>query len=131
MSDIEKTMNDPAFIGPLVAQREELQLFIAGSSTFNSITELRDLKLDLIQEVNQIDIQILFNSIVSHVNDFGVNQPAEAKDAAKRRETLRIITQMLYPAMKNFYMKAYVVFAQKQTVYQSIVAQFVNLICQL
>jgi hypothetical protein len=119
MADIIVTMNDPTFIGELITLRENLQLYIAQSSVFDQITELRGQKLDLIQEVNQIDIQVLFNSTVAIINGAGVNNPQPINDLAIRTEVLRIITKMLYPAMKNFYMKAYNNYFEKQQIYQS------------
>ena len=120
-SDIIVTMNDPTFIGTLVENKKKLQLFIATSPIFDSIVELRDQKLDLIQEVNRIDIQVLFNSVVTHVTNFGVNVPDEQKNAEIRSGTLYIINNSLYPAMKDFYMKAYTLYVEKKTIYQSFI----------
>lgn len=121
MSDIESTMNDPNFIGNLVTQREALQTYIATNPNFDAITELRDLKLDLIQEVNRIDVQIRFNSIVTIVDDTHVLSTTEEKDVLKRSETLDMIRHKLYNAIKQFYMQAYDVLLVKQNTYDSFV----------
>lgn len=119
MSTIEATMNDTAFIGTLVQQRQNLQEYIATNPNFDAIIELRDMKLDLIQEINQIDIQIVFNSIITHVNDFGVTNPMDVNDLAKRTQVLNVTKNMLYSQIKLFYMKAYDVYLNKQQIYQS------------
>lgn len=119
MEDIEATMNDPSFIGCLVEQRAELRAFIATSDIFDSIRELREKKFDLIQEINQFDIQILFNSVVLKINRFGINNTIEMNNIAKRTDISRIIRTMLYPAMKRFYLKAYEPYLKKKETYQA------------
>jgi len=119
MSDIEATMNDPNFIGTLVSQREALQNYIATNPNFDAIAELRDLKFDLIQEVNRIDIQIRFNSIITLVNDFNVLSTTQETDVLKRTQVLEMINNKLYDAIKHFYLEAYDVLFAKQNIYNS------------
>ena len=121
MSDIESTMNNPDFIGTLVAQREALQNYIALNPNFDSISELRDLKLDLIQEVNRIDVQIRFNSIVTLVDDFNVLSTTAETDFLKRTQVLDMINRKLYSSIKHFYMEAYDVLFVKQNTYNAFV----------
>jgi Large eukaryotic DNA virus major capsid protein/Major capsid protein N-terminus len=119
MSDIVTIMNDPDFIGALVQQRTNLQEYIATNPNFDAILELRDLKLDLIQEINRVDIQIRFNSIVTLIDDFYVTSTSDEKDVLKRRQILNMINNILYDAIKHFYMSAYTVLFEKQNVYNS------------
>jgi len=119
MDDIEITMDTPSFIGELVRKRVELKQFILNSDIFNRIPELRDLKLPLIYQINRIDIKILFNSIISKVNDEGVNRSKELNDLIKRNLIVNVITKFIYPEMQDFYLIAYDIFLEKQNVYNA------------
>lgn len=121
MEDIVKTMNDPSFIGTLETQRKELQAYILLGENFNNITDLRDEKFYLFQEVNQIDVQVQFNSIVSINQDLNATNSINSIDSIIRAETIVLINQKLYGFIKEFYMKAYTLYVQKHKIYQSFV----------
>lgn len=109
MSDITNIMKN--FTQPLTTAREQLQDYIAKNPNFDSIPELRNQKLDLIQQINRFDIQVIFNSIMA----------GKEPDLIKRKEITRIIQKMIYPEMKDFYMKAYTLFINKENIYKSFI----------
>lgn len=121
MADIEATMNDLIFVGELIKKRNELKQFILTSDVFNRIPELRELKLPLTYQINRIDIKILFDSIISRVNDFGINTSQEINDLEKKKSIIFVITKSIYPEMQDFYMTAYNVFLNKQTINQEFI----------
>jgi hypothetical protein len=65
MSNIEKIISEPNFINPLITLRNQLIDYVTSNNIFNIIKEFGDTKrTDLIQEIHQMDIQILVNSIL-------------------------------------------------------------------
>lgn len=64
MESITKTMLDPNFIGELIQKRNELKLYISTSRIFDTITEFRGRKLDILQQISRVDVQIRFLSLI-------------------------------------------------------------------
>jgi len=119
MADIEAVMYDPDYISPLRIQRENLKQYILTSDAFNSIAELRDLKLPLVNQINRFDIQILFNAVIQNIDRFERNVSIEERNLMKRQALARLITKSIYSEMQDFYMVAYNIFLQKQKVIQA------------
>lgn len=113
MVDIEATMANTGFIEKLVLARRTLQDYIANSNNFNDISELSGNKFNLIQQINQFDVQLLFNNAIRAIN-FG-----DPIDIQKRKAINNFLHRFLYQEMKNFYMQSYSIYNKKQAIYQS------------
>ncbi|AYV85383.1 MAG: capsid protein [Satyrvirus sp.] len=118
MDNIEKIMYDPIFIDKLSALRKNLKSYIASNIDFDSITELSDQKLNLIQEINSFDIQIIFNSVVKHANY--LKNSYDENNFLKKIQLQKIINSSLYKLMKDFYMKIYNIYLEKENLYKSL-----------
>ena len=116
LDDITRVVNNPSFIDNLVSSRKQLQLYIAENDIIDK--EELDSKLDLIQQINQIDIQIVFNSVINSFKHL-TTISTEEKLSLIRKEMKKIIDNILYGEIKDFYMKAYNIYTSKQGDYQS------------
>ena len=116
LDDIMRVVNNPSFIDNLVSSRKQLQLYIAENDIIDK--EELDSKLDLIQQINQIDIQIVFNSVINSFKHL-TTISTEEKLSLIRKEMKKIIDNILYGEIKDFYMKAYNIYTSKQGDYQS------------
>lgn len=118
MMDIEATMSSPLFIENLVMSRKKLQEYIATNNNFNDINELSNNKFDLIQQINQFDTELLFNNAIKIAN-LQYSKTGNNIDLTKRKIINYFLRDLLYPEMKNFYMKIYQLYLDKQRLYQS------------
>lgn len=119
MDDIENILNESTFIGNLVPLRKQLQIYIATSTNFDNIDELKNNKINLIHQINRIDAQVISLSIINNINRSGTKTSPEENALLKRREIKRTIDKMLYTEIKDFYSKIYDVYVTKQKLYQS------------
>lgn len=120
MANIENTVASSSFSSSLIATKSQLYDYINTNLTFASIVELVNLRNDLLQQLNRIDCLIIFNSVISNINDNGVNNTVQQNDLLKRNEIRRIIENIIYPEIEDFYMKAYNLYIQKQTTYLNL-----------
>lgn len=109
MSDIVKIVADNK---NLERVRLQLQEYIACNPKFDEIIELRDKKIDLVQQINQFDVQVVFHSVVDRTDQ--VDHIEE-----KRKKMLSIIKTPLYQSMKDFYMIVYNLYLSKEQIYQT------------
>ena len=124
MASIITTMNNTTGFVPLmtlITNRNALINFITFSNTFANIPELINQKMDLLSRINQIDIQILFNSIITTVASNNIGQPADVIALAQKQAVLQMIIGPFYPGMQSFYLIGYDLLVEKQTIYQSFV----------
>lgn len=119
INDIENVMNNNNFIGDLILKKKQLQTYIANNELFDE--NFIDTKFNLIQQINRIDIQIIFNSIVKSTKSTYKNATLEEISSIIKQKLKLVIDKTLYPEMKNFYMKFYDVYLEKQSNYQSFV----------
>lgn len=117
IDNISKIINDNG-TNELVNNRNILIKYISSSTNFNEIEELQKYKDELKSQINRIDIQILFNSIIKKIDK--TNLSIEQKNANKKREILFLINKMIYPETYDFYQKIYKVLINKQKIYESI-----------
>lgn len=107
-SEIQKTMADQRFTGRLRDLRKELQAYISKNSNFDKINEFNTLKIDLIQQLNQFDISLVFNSVP-------FSKPVLLQ---------KII--VAYQEARAFYLPIYSLLASKEKTYQSFINQTYN-----
>lgn len=120
MIDIEATMSSPLFIENLVTSRKKIQEYIATNNNFNDISELSDNKFNLIQHINQFDTQLLFNNAIKVAN-LQYSKMGNNIDLIKRKIINYFLRKLLYQEMKNFYMKIYQLYLDKEKLYRSFV----------
>jgi hypothetical protein len=123
MNSIILTMNTPSFIGNLVAARDKLLAFI-NSPNFLAIQTLSQFQNDFIYQVNRIDIQIMFNMVISDVNDIVAGQGLTTQqiDILQKKAVLNLINNRLYPELQEFYNIIYADKIEKD----NTLAKFVN-----
>jgi hypothetical protein len=119
MDDIEKTINDPRFVGQLETLKKQLQIYIANSSDLDNFDTLKNARVELVQEINGIHLPTLFNMIIINVDL--LNSTSEEKNILKRKNLINLISNRLYDQMRIFYMKAYEPYQQSQEIYQQII----------
>lgn len=100
-------------------RRRELEILFAENSNLNLIDELRDKKDQLIIDINQMDIGLLFNSVVHQVNYSFHLSPIE-RNSLVRKRLLDMINHDIYPVMRRFYQEIYSLLVHKQGIYQSM-----------
>lgn len=103
---------EPKFLN-LTVQSNKLKLFI---STTNIILN----KQSLTSEINQININIIFNSIIDNINReplrLNLNGDLICRDV--KIETIQVISHTLYSQIKSFYMKIYDEYVHHYNLYQ-------------
>jgi hypothetical protein len=120
IDNIGKTLNDPKFVHELMFKRNALTTYITESSDLRNIDEFNDTNSgDLVQQVYQIDVQLLANSIINDANKLSPPLVPEEIDIIKRRELKNLINKKLYNAMYDFYIKVYDIYFSKKNIYQS------------
>lgn len=120
-SQIEATMSNPIFLAELTTSKQALVDYISTNANFNQLPPFADRKFDLLQEINIIDITAQFNYIVQTINNANVLTPPDVTDQLKRTETLRVITTMLYPQIKNFYIPVYTMMVELNKIFNDFV----------
>jgi hypothetical protein len=114
MDEIQATM-DSVFITPLVIAREKLIIYIKEHIKY--ILSLADLQYSLIQGINQIDVKILFDSVVGTTVKFNPNLDASELNLLKRKNLLQLINRDLYSATQDYYLIYYNDKLKKEKVY--------------
>lgn len=116
MDDIEKTMENVNFTGQLAKLKYQLQTYISNHE-FNNMEYFNQKKF--IQQLNQIDLTTIFNSIISQINQLNITP--EEKSILKKKHLLYVITKSIYQEMYSFYMEAYNAYLSNQKIYLSMV----------
>lgn len=126
IEDIENTLNNTNFINQLVSQRGKLIDYMSQIDNFDGISEftIEDMG-KMLEEINQIDIKILSDSILKNVLRMTKFSPEEIA-IIKRSQLKILINKKLYNYMHDFYMKIYNVYLKKQKIYQSFLDNTYN-----
>ena len=101
IDDIEKTINDNNFTNELLLGRNILSQYIAESNDLRNIKEFNTesannlRSTDLLQQINQIDIQKLTNSIIHNANKLSSKLTTDDINIIKRRELIQLINNKL------------------------------------
>lgn len=116
-SEIEYTMTNTNFIGKLVTAREALQSYISTNSNFDMFYDQfpNITRFDLVQEINSIDVQLLFLSSIKTISCSNID---ENSDLIKRNIIACLLKKNLYCRMKDVYMQVYHVYKAKYDTYQ-------------
>lgn len=104
MHEITVIMSRPDVIEPLLIKRNILQKCIID----NDLCELNNCKSDLIQQLNRIDIKLLFDAV-------------RCEECLAKRNLLHMINRQLYHEMKHFYMQFYNVFLEHQLLVDALI----------
>ncbi|XWV25136.1 capsid protein [Tupanvirus deep ocean] len=119
IDDIAKTLNDQYFTNNLSNKKNQLIEYITNNNDLESFKGFENVnRSDLVQQVNQIDIQILSNSVIHNI-DKHYKISVEEAASLKRQFIKNIINKKLYKAMYDFYIKIYNAYFTAQKKYQS------------
>ncbi|RYX83876.1 hypothetical protein EON73_03650 [bacterium] len=121
MSDIEATVSSSDFSTLLITTKNTLKTYIQSPLTFSLLETLSNVKLDIIQQLNRIDCITVFNSVITQINDFGVNNTVEQNDLLKKNKLKYIFDKLIYADIEDFYMQAYDLYIKKQNIYRQII----------
>ncbi len=118
MDDIEKMLDNYNFTDQLILHRNKLINYISNMDNFDEIDDFNiNIMTSFLEEINQIDIKKLINTILKNISHMTKNTLSELS-MIKRSELRNFIGKKFYKLLQNFYMKIYNIYLTKQKQYQ-------------